>query len=128
MPIRGKDNPKPFVKGDPRINRKGRPKKLPDIDVLLAEVLGDEEGDRSGALEIIKKLKKLALSGNIRAAEILLDRAYGKPKQRMEHTGSDGSAIEHNVKGLWFFKPATEILERLKKGDDVSLQPDDQTT
>lgn len=31
----------------------------------------------------------------IAAAEKLLDRVYGKPRQQLEHTGADGGPIEH---------------------------------
>lgn len=67
-----------FEKGESG-NPKGRPRKLPEIDDLLAEVLGEEEGDE--AREILHALLKKAKRGDVRAAEVLLDRAYGKAKQ-----------------------------------------------
>lgn len=71
---------KPFVKGDSRINRKGRAPKLPELEKLLAEVLGEKK-DRVSAVEtILKALRHKATKGDIRAAELLLDRAYGKLK------------------------------------------------
>lgn len=66
---------------------RGRPRKLPNLDLLLAEILGSEaiEGAdtdiQSAAARIIDSLRKMAEKGNVRAAEILLDRMYGKPKQ-----------------------------------------------
>lgn len=60
-------------------NPKGRPKKIPEIDDLLADVLGNEDG--TGAKEILEALLREARKGNVRAAEVLLDRAYGKPTQ-----------------------------------------------
>lgn len=68
-------------------NGGGRPKKLPELDVLLAEVLGEEKDGVTAADAILRKLRAMAAAGNIRAAEILLDRAYGKAKQAIEHTG-----------------------------------------
>ena len=95
-------------------NPNGRPKKLPELDKLLADVLGEEirlkcnhpaceqgrmpdgaecpkcDGGRktktnqTSAEAILRKLRAMAASGNIRAAEILLDRAYGKAKQTMD--------------------------------------------
>lgn len=62
----------------------GRPKKLPELDKLLADVLGEEKDGITAAEAILKKLRQMAASGNLRAAEILLDRGYGKPKQRTE--------------------------------------------
>lgn len=81
------DNLKPFKKGDPRINRKGAPRKLPGLDVLLADVLGFEEGkpEESAKMKLmIEALYRKALKGNTRAANILLDRAYGRPKQSID--------------------------------------------
>jgi hypothetical protein len=64
------------------LNPHGRPRKLPELDKLLAEVLGDEKGDV--AKSILESLIKEAKKGNVRAAEVLLDRAYGKPKEKVE--------------------------------------------
>ncbi len=70
---------KGFEKHPERINKKGRPRKLPELDVLLAEVFGDSEMKK-----IINAMYKLALKGNVKAAEIILDRAYGKAKQSFD--------------------------------------------
>lgn len=81
----GESNLRPFTKGDPRINRKGQPRKLPSLDKLLVEVLGDENDPDSEISKILKALTKRAVSKyGDRAAEILLDRAFGKPKQQMD--------------------------------------------
>jgi len=78
-------NLKPFKKGQSG-NPKGRPKKLPQLDVLMAEVLGEENKDGLTAAEaILKALRAKAAKGDVRAAEVLLDRAYGKAKQSIEH-------------------------------------------
>ena len=74
------EDAKPFKKGDPRINREGRPKKLPDLDELLREVLGDESEGKTAMRLILEALLKKALKGDIRAGELLMDRAYGKLK------------------------------------------------
>lgn len=79
--FRGAVDGRPFTKSDPRINRAGRPKKLPDLDALLIEVLA-EEVHRTVALKaILTSLRKKAIAGDVRAAEVLLDRGYGKLKQ-----------------------------------------------
>lgn len=65
-------------------NMNGRPRKLPELEKLLAEVLGEEKKGRTEAQAILHKLKLKALSGDVKAAEILLDRAYGKSKQFMD--------------------------------------------
>lgn len=80
-------NLKPFKQGDDeRRNLKGRPKNLPKLDVLLVEVLGNEDDDDSEAKKILAALLKEAKSGNTKAAEILLDRAYGKSAQTLDLT------------------------------------------
>lgn len=81
------ENLKPFKKGeDERRNINGRPKKLPQIDKLLADVLGSEDDEESPAKDILKALLAEAKAGNVRAGEILLDRAYGKAQQSIDHT------------------------------------------
>lgn len=63
------------------INRKGQPPKLPDLDRLMAEILGEEKDGISAATAILRAIRAKASKGDIRAAEVLLDRGYGKPKQ-----------------------------------------------
>ena len=45
-------NLKPFKKGETG-NPNGRPPKLPDIDVLLADVLGEEKDGKTAAQAIL---------------------------------------------------------------------------
>ena len=82
---RGKIQPqdgKPFKKNDSRINREGRPPKLPDLDNLLAELLSQENKKGISAMKILlMSILKNAVEGDIRYVELLLDRAYGKVKQ-----------------------------------------------
>lgn len=65
---------KPGQSGNP----KGQPRKTPEIEELLAEVLGE---DGSEAKLIIQALIKKAKKGDVRAAEVVFDRAFGKAKQ-----------------------------------------------
>lgn len=64
---------KPGQSGNPN----GRPKKIPEIDELLADVLGDGDEAKAILQALITKAKK----GDVRAAEVIFDRAYGKAKQ-----------------------------------------------
>jgi hypothetical protein len=65
-------------------NPNGRPKKLPELDKLLADVLGEEKDGIEAAKVILMALRAKASKGDVRAAEVLLDRAYGKAKQTMD--------------------------------------------
>ena len=69
----------PAKKGEIR-NPHGRPKKLPDLDLLMIKVLSEKkEGGNITAVEsILKAIRAKASRGDIRAAELLLDRGYGK--------------------------------------------------
>lgn len=66
------------------LNPKGRPKKLPALDLLIAEVLADEQNGMSAAEAILKVIRSKAIKGDLKAAEMLLNRAYGKPKESIE--------------------------------------------
>ena len=74
---------KGFDKYPDRINKAGRPKKIPSLDILLADIFTEKE-----MTAILKALQKSALKGNVRAMEILLDRIYGRVKQQTELSGS----------------------------------------
>ena len=69
-----------FKKGESG-NPNGRPRKLPALDKLMADVLGEEKDGITAGEVILKALRAKATKGDVRAAEVLLDRAYGKPKQ-----------------------------------------------
>jgi hypothetical protein len=69
------------------INKAGRPKKIPALDILLADIFTEKE-----MTAILKALQRSALKGNVRAMEILLDRVYGKVKQQTELSGSVATA------------------------------------
>lgn len=101
---------KPFTKGDPRINRKGRPKKLPKLDELLAEVLGTEEGGKTAAEQILEAMRKRATHyGDVKAAQLLLDRGYGKVKEKLDIT-TDGQKLNEQ-------KIQIEIITTSKNDD-----------
>lgn len=93
---KGNNAGKKFGQGqDP--TRGGRPPKLPDLDTLIAEVLGAEKGGKIAAKNILDALYLKAAKGDIRAAEALLNRGYGLPKQKVEVTGKDGGPMEHTT-------------------------------
>lgn len=73
---------KPFKKGHSG-NPNGRPKKIPELEKLLANVLGETKGDMTAAEAILRSLLSKAVKGDVRAAEVLLSRGYGLPKQNV---------------------------------------------
>ncbi len=77
-------------------NPNGRPKKLPDLDKLMAEVLGPNKDGKEGMEVIIEALLKKAAKGDVKAAELLLNRGYGKAKQfiSMNHEGGVNLVFE----------------------------------
>ncbi len=74
---------KPFKPGQSG-NPNGQPRKLPKLEILLADVLGEEKNGETAAMAILKALRKKAATGDIRAAEVLLNRGYGLPKQTID--------------------------------------------
>ena len=73
-------------------NPAGRPK-LPNLQELLAKVLGDEKDEKSAAEAILAAMRAKAIRGDVRAAELLLDRAYGKAKMDIDIEGSINTVI-----------------------------------
>lgn len=87
MPKKGgvPENLKPRKKGDPALPGAGRPRKIPALDVLLAEEFGDDEKGMGDARRLIRTLKQGALAGKLSAtrlqtAERLADRLWGKAR------------------------------------------------
>lgn len=68
-------------------NPKGGITKIPQLDVLLADVLGEEKDGIEAAKAILMALRAKAVKGDVRAAEVLLDRAYGKAPQNVKLDG-----------------------------------------
>lgn len=82
---------KGFDKHPERINRKGRPK-LPDLKEAIARILSEEKDGKTALDAILAALRAKAAKGDVRAAQELLDRGFGKSKQFVDHT-TDGKAI-----------------------------------
>jgi hypothetical protein len=84
--------PIPFVKNDPRINRKGRPKKGQALTDILNYKLDQKDGDGKLQREAVaERLIGLALAGDIAAIRYVMDRVDGRPK---ETVSLEGMAIE----------------------------------
>jgi alkylation response protein AidB-like acyl-CoA dehydrogenase len=80
----------------------GNPKgsvKLPDIREALAKVLADEKDGITALEATLAALRRKAVQGDVRAAEVLMDRAFGKAKQSLDvdHT-TGGQPIPTAIK------------------------------
>ena len=88
----GKGQIKPRWKKGESGNPKGRPK-LPDLKEALAMVLGDEKEGKSAVEAILMALRKKAIAGDTKAAQILLDRGYGGAVQKVMNTDEEGKPL-----------------------------------
>lgn len=86
MPNQQNIVPHKFKKGKSG-NPKGRPK-LPDIREALAKVLADEQNGMTALEATLAALRAKAVRGDVRAAEVLLDRAFGKAGQTLDVTSA----------------------------------------
>jgi hypothetical protein len=77
---------KPFNEHPENINKEGRPRKLPELEILLAEALSDAKDGHTAAEAVIMALRKKAIGGDVRAIELILNRAYGKQVEKFEGT------------------------------------------
>jgi hypothetical protein len=93
---KSRENLRPATKGEVR-NKTGRPKKLPKLDELLAEVLGDEEEGKTQAQMILESLVKRAKNGDTKAGALLLDRGWGKVKEHIDITTNEESMNKSQI-------------------------------
>ena len=117
-------NLKPFTKGDPRINRKGRPKsfdKLRELAQSLShEVVEGKDGSKHTAVEMI--LRKLATEKPDKFLEI----AYGKVPQPIDVT-TGGEKLEAKVTDEQFDRAIQGLAKAIGAGvhnpDDGEASP-----
>lgn len=81
-------------------NPKGRPPKLPKLDELLASVMSEERNGLTAAEAVLRALIVKATKGDVRAAEVLLDRSFGKVRQVTDIT-SGGEPIKVAPPIVW---------------------------
>ena len=81
LKLRRIENLKPFrfKKGDPRINRSGRPKSLDELRARAQVIANKGYGD--------KILQDWATSDEVRKQELFMWYAFGKPPEKLETTG-----------------------------------------
>jgi hypothetical protein len=73
---------KPFVRGDERINKKGKPKSFDQLRKLAVMVAS--ELDESGESRAIEILRDWARSKDAKKQELFMHYAYGKPKDELD--------------------------------------------
>jgi ABC-type ATPase with predicted acetyltransferase domain len=85
--------PKPFTKNDPRINRKGRPKKGQSLTDILDWALDQkrkikETGEEKLLRQMLAQrlINKAVDDGDVSAIKYIYDRIDGKPKEIIEMT------------------------------------------
>jgi hypothetical protein len=64
-------------------NPKGRPP-MPDLKAACAAILADEKDGMTALDAVLKALRNKAIKGDVRAAQELMDRAYGKSTQAID--------------------------------------------
>ena len=74
----------PFVKGDPRINRKGRPKTFDQLRALAVKIAGEPISEQDKITRIEAMLKLMSSSRNPADKKLFLEYAYGKVKDELE--------------------------------------------
>ncbi len=94
---KSRENLKPISKGEVR-NPKGAPRKLPNLDVILANVLGEENKDgKTAAEQIIEAIRRRANAGDVKAANLLLERGWGKVKEKIDITTNEESLNKPSI-------------------------------
>lgn len=83
MPKPENIEPHKFPKGKSG-NPKGRPK-MPNIKDAIAVILADEKEGKTALDAILMALRAKAVKGDVRAAQELMDRAYGKAKMTVDN-------------------------------------------
>ena len=103
----GKVPGKPFVKGDPRINRNGRPRTFDALQKLTIELAHEVATTKDGAPVVRNEhkvtvveavLRQWLQSGNFQKQKAALEIAFGKVPDVTRLEGKDGGPIEFIVK------------------------------
>ena len=93
---------KPFVKGDPRINRKGRPRTFDALRQLAQEIAHEVVRQANGEPALVNGkpvttielvMRSWAQSKDPRKQVAFIEYAFGKVPQATELTGKDGGDI-----------------------------------
>jgi len=108
----------PFTKGDPNINRKGRPPKEWTMAGIIEQALEEVEAKSGKTFKelIAKRLAHLAVSGDMQAIKEINDRMDGKPAQSVKHQGDKDNPASFTF--IVQSDVAKENLKQLYEGSD----------
>lgn len=117
-------NLKPFVKGDKRINRKGRPKSFDALRKLAQQIAAEDlqstDGDVVTRIEAL--LRVMSSSKNPADRALFLAYAFGKPKEEIAMNNSGETVtkviIEYGENLTGKTAPATQSTEPNKAGTE----------
>lgn len=79
----GGNRPGTFTKGDPRINRRGRPRTFEAFRKLAVKIAG-EQADEEEITRAVKMLRDMARSRAPADRALFLAYAYGKPRETVD--------------------------------------------
>jgi hypothetical protein len=100
---------KPFVKGDPRINRKGRPKSFDALRELAQQIAHEVAKTKDGQPVVIAGrtvtnaelvLRRWIASPDARLQMHVMEVAFGKVPQTLEVSGPDGGAMQMQMRNF----------------------------
>jgi hypothetical protein len=100
----------------------GRPKKLPNLDELGAQLLSEEKSGMTALEAVIKSMIHKAVKGDTTAAKLVLDRFYGLAAQKIDHT-TKGESLNSPFNSMDLNKRIA-ILEILESESDTAKDGD----
>jgi hypothetical protein len=115
---------RPFTKGDPRINRKGRPRTFDQLRKLAISILNEPAKGADGQPVVIDG--HIATNAEIilrsamkhpHFARWLMEVAFGKPPERIEVTGREGAPLK--VQAFDYYAAVADIT----RGPEQNSQP-----
>jgi len=108
---------KGFVKGDPRINRKGRPRTFDQLRRLAISILSEPAKGADGQSIVIDghiatnvELILRSAMKHPHFARWLIEVAFGKPQERIEITGREGAPFK--VQAFDYYAAIADITSR----------------
>lgn len=108
---------KPFTTGDPRINRKGRPRSFDQLRRLALSILHEPAKGKDGspividghAVTNVELILRSAMQ-HPKFAQWLLEVAYGKVPDKLEVSGREGAPLE--VRAYDYYAAAAKVAAR----------------